>query len=198
MTTIGQRDLVRAQLAEAKARGVEFRTGRVEPVGNHFAPVLLVDPPEDLALCREESFGPILPVFTVDSEDEAVKRANDTPYGLTASVWSRDLARAEGVGRRLVAGVVTVNNHAFTGGVAAAPWGGTRGSGYGVTNSPRVLDEVTRPRFVLVDASRGKREPWWQPYDASALQLGRGMARLRSGRLSALPDVVKGFLKRGG
>ena len=196
LTTEAQAKLVAAQLAEAKARGVPFALGG-EASGRRIAPTILVDPPEDLALCREETFGPVLPIFTVADEEEAVRRANASPYGLTASVWSKDTYRAETLGRRLQAGVVTVNNHGFTGGVAGSPWGGVRGSGYGVTNAARTLDEVTRPRFVLVDESRGKAEPWWYPYDRSALDVGEGMAALRAGDLGALGRVVRGFLGRG-
>jgi len=164
--------------------------------GLQVAPVLLVDPPEDLALVREETFGPVLPIFRVKDEAEAIRRANSSPYGLTVSVWSKDLRRAERVGRRIHAGVITVNNHAFTGGIAQAPWGGVRGSGFGVTNSPQMLEELTRPRFVLVDRSRGGSELWWYPYDAGVLRLARGLTRLRSGKVGALGDVLGGLLSR--
>lgn len=193
LTTPAQRALVVTQLEEARRRGVAVR---IEGDGQRLAPVLLVDPPAGLALLREETFGPVLPVIPCDGEEEMVRRANDSAYGLTASVWSRDLARAEALGRRLQAGVVTVNNHAFTGGLAQAPWGGVRGSGGGVTGGPDALHELTRQRFVLVDSSRKARELWWYPYDASALRLSRGLARLRAGQVGALGEVVGGFLGR--
>lgn len=188
---------------EVKPVGAEDRVVEVEPGlgppdgGLQVEPILLVDPPEDLALVREETFGPVLPIFRVKDEEEAIRRANASPYGLTVSVWSKDVRRAERVGRRIHAGVITVNNHAFTGGLAQAPWGGVRGSGFGVTNSPQMLEELTRPRFVLVDRSRGKTELWWYPYDAGVLRLARGLARLRTGKLGALRDVVGGLRARG-
>ncbi|HWV39145.1 MAG TPA: aldehyde dehydrogenase family protein [Vulgatibacter sp.] len=179
------------------AGGGEVLAGAIPPGdGLQVAPHLVVDPPEDLALVREETFGPILPIFRVRDEEEAIRRANSSPYGLTVSVWSRDLRRAERIGRRIHAGVITVNNHAFTGGLAQAPWGGVRGSGFGVTNSPQMLEELTRPRFVLVDRSKAEAELWWYPYDAGVLRLARGLTRLRSGEFGALGDVLGGFLAR--
>src|SRR5690606_12768148 len=154
-------------------------------------------PPEDSPLATEETFGPVLPVFTVRDEEEAVARANRSPYGLTVSVWSRDLARAERIGRRIHAGVVTVNNHAFTGGLADAPWGGVRGSGFGVTNSPEVVQALTRPRFVLVDRGSVARELWWYPYGRSTLGLARALTRLRSGTSGKASAAVEALRHLG-
>jgi hypothetical protein len=95
--------------------------------------------------------------------------------------------------------VITVNNHAFSGGIPGAPWSGVRGSGAGVTNGPEALRELTRPRFVLVDRSRRTRELWWHPYDATAVALGRGMLRLRGAnghRFAALRQVLGAARKR--
>ncbi|AKU92499.1 aldehyde dehydrogenase family protein [Vulgatibacter incomptus] len=200
LTTPAQKAIVDAQLDEARRRSVSVAGGESGEKGLHLAPTLVLGPPDDLALVAQETFGPVLPVVRVRDEEDAVKRANASAYGLTVSVWSKDTDRAERLGRRIHAGVITVNNHAFTGGLAQAPWGGVRGSGFGVTNSPHMLDELTRPRFVLVDRSRAKRELWWYPYDASVLRLARGLTQLRSGaggRLAALGEVVAGFLARG-
>lgn len=186
ITTAAQHARVRAQLAEA---GVEPQGG-----GRFVRPVLLVDPPADLSLLDEETFGPVLPLFSCATEEEMVRRANAAPFGLTASVWSRDRARAEAIGRRLQAGVVTINAHAFTGALPQVPWSGVRASGFGVTNGDRALDALTRPRLVLVDRGNVRRELFWYPYDASQVQLGRAMARLRAGRIGAIPALVRAFV----
>lgn len=187
LTTPAQVARVRAQLAEA---GVA-----AEGEGAWVRPVVLVDPPGELALLEEETFGPVLPVLPVADEEEMIARANASPFGLTASVWSRDIARAEAIGRRLQAGVVTINNHAFTGGLAQAPWSGVRASGFGITNGPQTLAALTRPRFVLVDRSRSARELWWYPYDEPVLRLARALARLRGGGgLGSLPEAIRSFL----
>ncbi len=217
LSTPAQRRIVDAQLAEAHSRGVECvgagdggqafgvggQSSKVRSLesdgGLHVPPILVIDPPEDLELLTHETFGPVLPIIRVKDEEEAARRANASPYGLTLSVWSRNITRAERLGRRIHTGVITINNHAFTGGLAQAPWGGVRGSGFGVTNSPQALKELTRTRFILVDSSRSKRELWWYPYDAGVLRLARGLTRLRSGtkgKLGALADLAGGFTAR--
>lgn len=199
LTTGAQEALVLEQLREARERGAEVEGGGRAGAGRFVAPALVIDPPGELALSREETFGPVLPVYRVADVEEAVRRANASPYGLTASVWTRDVRAGERIARRLQAGVVTVNNHAFTGGLPGAPWSGVRGSGSGITNGPEALRELTRPRFVLADRSRRPRELWWHPYDATALALGRGLVRLRSrggGKLAALRQVIGAALRR--
>lgn len=127
----------------------------------------------------EETFGPVLPVIEVPDEATAVALTNQSSYGLTASVWSRDLARGEQVARQLSAGVVVVNNHGFTGAIPSLPWSGVGASGYGVTNSSHALDVLTRPRAVVIDARRAKRELWWHPYSPALTRIGRAMSTLR-------------------
>lgn len=129
----------------------------------------------------EETFGPVLPIVIVDGADDAIARANDSRYGLTGSVWSKDVEKGEQLARRLRTGVATVNNHGFTAAIAAAPWTGVGESGSGVTNSRHALAEFTRPRFILVDRSSAKRELWWMPYSQSLVKTVQALAVLRSG-----------------
>jgi delta 1-pyrroline-5-carboxylate dehydrogenase len=151
---------------------------------------------------QEETFGPVIPIAVVADVEEAITRANASRFGLTASVWTKDTARAEKLAHRLRAGVVTINNHAFTGALPGAPWSGHGHSGYGVTNSPFALDSLTRPRFVLTDRSGAKREMWWYPYTPALRQIALSMALVRSGstgvfrKLGAVFALIGGFLKR--
>jgi delta 1-pyrroline-5-carboxylate dehydrogenase len=151
---------------------------------------------------REETFGPVLPIRVVEGEDEAVKLANDSKYGLTASVWTKDLDRGRRVAGKLRAGVVTINNHAFTGALPQAPWSGHGETGYGITNSPLALDAFTRPRFVLVDRSRAARELWWYPYSPSLKTIALAFAKLRSKttgiveKIRAAVSLVSAFVAR--
>jgi hypothetical protein len=100
--------------------------------------------------------------------------------------------------RRLRTGIVTINNHAFTGALPAAPWGGQGESGYGVTNSPFALDGFTRPRFVLTDRSSKRRERWWYPYTPAMMKTALALTVLRSGTAGILKRVAALFQFLGG
>lgn len=197
LSNAAQLATVERHVRGARDRGAKVLAGgaRSDRKGLWFEPTVLGDVPAEAEALVEETFGPVLPVIAVQDEEEAVAAANQSRYGLTASVWTRDLQRGETVARRLRAGVVMVNNHGFSGAVPSLPWTGVGESGYGITNSPHALDALTRPRAILVDTSRGKRELWWHPYTPSLLRIGRSMATLRAGRGSSLGAKVKAFFR---
>jgi acyl-CoA reductase-like NAD-dependent aldehyde dehydrogenase len=113
----------------------------------------------------EEIFGPVVTVEPFDGEDDAVRRANDTEFGLAASVWSRDLAKADRVARRIDAGMVWVNDFGYSFAIGQAPWGGVKGSGFGRTSSKHGLYGCVQIKYL--DSDRGRLRPaWWFPYDA--------------------------------
>jgi len=113
-----------------------------------------------------EAFGPVVSVQPFADEDDAVSRANASRFGLGASIWTRDLARAHRLGSALEAGMVWTNDHAYSYGVGAAPWGGRGDSGWGRTNARQGLRELIQPK--LVDADTGRvGVPWWHPYDTT-------------------------------
>lgn len=191
---------VHAHVTEAVAAGAVLRAGgEATGQGYHYAPTVLTGVTDDMAVMREETFGPVLPIAKFETEDEAVARANDTPYGLCASVWSRDVARAEAVAARIRVGVAYVNNCSFTGPMAGASWSGRKESGYGVTGSRFGLEALVAPRTVVVDRSRQKKEMWWYPYGDHLVTMARGLVELgRPGgaRLSGARMAVSGLLKR--
>lgn len=189
LATDAQRAIVKRHVDEALAAGATVIAG-----ADGGAPTVLRVESEDLALMRDETFGPVLPIAVVESADEAIARANGSRYGLTASVWTRSHVRAQHLARQLRAGVVTINNHAFTGAIPAAPWSGHGDTGWGITGSPLALDTLTRPRFVLVDRSRAKRELWWYPYTPALRALAVAMATLRC-RTAGLFKRVGAFFR---
>jgi acyl-CoA reductase-like NAD-dependent aldehyde dehydrogenase len=193
-----QRAIVEAQLVEARVAGANFRTGggRAPGPGLYLQPTVLVLPQSDtLMIERDETFGPVLPVRVVEDEAEAVRRANDSRYGLTASVWTRDLARGERVAGRLRVGTVTVNNHSFTAALPAAPWSGVGESGTGTTNSPRAFEEMCRPKFTLVDASSDARELWWYPYNETLVEISQALVQRAKGGFSTLLGMGKALAR---
>jgi acyl-CoA reductase-like NAD-dependent aldehyde dehydrogenase len=202
ITTERQCAIVRRHLAEALDAGAELLAGGAPDEGSlAFPPTVVKVETDDLALMRDETFGPILPIAIVATEEEAIERANASRYGLTTSLWTKRINHAQELATRLRSGVVTINNHGFTAALPAAPWTGTGESGYGVTNSPHALGELVRPRFVLEDRAGAKSELWWYPYTPVLRTIAFAMARLRGGaglfgRISSLFQLLGALPKR--
>jgi succinate-semialdehyde dehydrogenase/glutarate-semialdehyde dehydrogenase len=167
LTLERQRRVVEAHLADAVARGARVLLGGERPGGPglFYKPTVVVDVDHGMTLMKEETFGPVLPVMAVDSLDEAIRLANDSDYGLTASGWTRSAQTAERLQRELVAGVVSINDHSSSFAEPQAPWGGVKASGIGRIHGRAGLREMVQPKYVSFD--RGKKPAlWWYPYDA--------------------------------
>jgi succinate-semialdehyde dehydrogenase/glutarate-semialdehyde dehydrogenase len=125
---------------------------------------------------RDETFGPVLPVMSFNTEDEAIQLANDSPFGLTASVWTRDISRGRRLAERIEAGTVMVNEVVYTHGIAQTPWGGVKDSGYGRTHGRLGLLELVSPQHVHVNRMSFLPDLWWFRYGPQAAGLFRGLA----------------------
>ncbi|ACM40264.1 MULTISPECIES: aldehyde dehydrogenase family protein [Rhizobium/Agrobacterium group] len=140
-------------LADAKDKGLHFLLGgEVEDRKGFFVPVTIIDnPPEDSRVVVEEAFGPVLPLLKFKDIDDVIHRANNTEYGLAASVWSKDIAAARGIAERIEAGTVWVNEiHSFSPHVA---FGGHKQSGIGIENALEGLSEYTNSQTLVINAA---------------------------------------------
>jgi betaine-aldehyde dehydrogenase len=155
-----QFDKICGFLADGTAAGAAVRLGggplAAQP-GLYIQPTLLDHVKPDMRVAREEIFGPVLSVLRFESEDEAVRIANDVAYGLSASVWTRDLDRALGLSRRIEAGTVWVN--CFMDGFSELPFGGYKQSGLGRELGQHAVEEYTETKTLLIH--QGPRTGWW-------------------------------------
>ena len=130
---------------------------------------------------NEEIFGPVLPVMIVDSEEQAVELANDSEFGLGASVWTTDRAKGERIARRIQSGMVWTNDHSFSHGACQCSWGGVKDSGLGRSHSKFGFYECVNVKLVSWEPG-WTRDFWWQPYDRDLGQAIRSSAQLLYGR----------------
>jgi succinate-semialdehyde dehydrogenase/glutarate-semialdehyde dehydrogenase len=172
--------IVKEHVSEALSRGARALTGGSrlgEARGYFHEPTVLTNVDHTMAVMREETFGPVLPIMTFRDEREAVRLANDSPFGLTASVWTRDLARGRRVAHQIEAGTVMVNEVLYTHGIAQTPWGGVKQSGLGRTHGRLGLLEMVVPHHVHVNRLARIHDLWWFNYTPRAARLFRSLAR---------------------
>lgn len=179
--------IVEKHVDEAKAKGAVVTCGGARTgQGLGYQPTVLDRCTDDMQVVRDETFGPVIAVLRVKDADEAVKRANDSRYGLNGSVWTQDLARGEALARRLEVGVAYVNNHAFGGILAQVPWTGVKETGPGIAASAHSYGTYVRRRTVLVDGSKNP-DPWWFPLNEDIGAFADALvARGRGGGLGVL------------
>ena len=138
-----------------------------EQKGYFFPATLLTGVTNDMEFIKDEIFGPFMPVVKVSSDEEAIAMANDSQYGLTASVWTKDSAKGVRLAKKLQAGAVTVNDHLYTHGLANTEWGGPKESGIGRTHGALGLHEVSESKIINWDIlpTLSKKNAWWFPFD---------------------------------
>jgi acyl-CoA reductase-like NAD-dependent aldehyde dehydrogenase len=179
MSNERQLQIVEEHVNDAERRGAKVLTGGrrgANPNGFFYEPTVLINVDHNMTIMRDETFGPVLPVMTFKSDDEAIKLANDSVYGLTASVWTKNIGRGRRIAEQIEAGTVMVNEVVYTHGIAQTPWGGVKESGYGRTHGRMGLLELIQPQHVHVNRISFLPDLWWFSYGPRATRLFGGLA----------------------
>jgi acyl-CoA reductase-like NAD-dependent aldehyde dehydrogenase len=161
-----QIDIVEAHVKDAVAKGARVLAGgnRLQAPGTFYEPTVLADVDHTMECMTEETFGPTLPIMKVRDADEAVRLANDSPYGLQASVFTKDMAKGEAVARRLQAGAVVINDCVANYMALEAPMGGWKTSGIGVRHGPEGIRKYTHRQTILLSKWVMKKDLYMFPY----------------------------------
>lgn len=195
MSSERQLEIVRDHVESFQNDGAAILTGG-QSEGLFFEPTVISGATNAMRAMQEETFGPTLPIATFRTEEEAIALANDSEFGLTASVWTGDYAKGRRVAARIESGTVCVNEVLYTHGIGQTPWGGFKNSGRGRTHGIEGLMELVQPQHIHVNRIAILPNAWWMPYGPQAIKTFRGFARhFASGSLikttRLLPDLLK-------
>jgi len=176
-----QLKIVEAHVEDARARGAQVLAGGsrlLEKGPNFYAPTVIAGVTHDMLIMREETFGPVLPVASFETDEQAIELANDSEFGLAASVWTRDRRRGEALARKIHAGTVMVNDVLSCFGISEAPHGGMKSSGIGRTHGRFGMEEMVRAKYVDIDLVPGMKKVWWYGYGESFARQMEGFVDL--------------------
>ena len=200
MTNEQQLKIVEDHVSDAVAHGAKIHTGghRLDDSNGWFhEPTVITAVDHSMKVMRDETFGPLLPIMTFKTEDEAIRLANDSIYGLTASVFTSDIDRGRRVAELIDAGTVMINEVVYTHAVAQTPWGGVKQSGYGRTHGRLGLLELVSHQHIHVNAMPGLADVWWFPYTRRAGELFRDFAkRFTTGSIIKSAPLLPSILRR--
>ena len=164
-----QLEKVEQQLRDAVDRGAKILTGgnrRADLGENFYEPTVVTDVDHTMRLMKEETFGPVLAIRAVADAEEAIRLANDSPFGLSGSIWTGDAAKGRELAGKLHAGSVMVNDVASYYGISEAPHGGRGVSGWGRSHSRLGLLEMVQVKYIDVDRLPGTPKSWWFGYNS--------------------------------
>jgi len=204
MVSSEQYELVCDLVDDALAQGAERLVGGPREVegspGHYIAPTVLSAVKPEMKVMREEIFGPVVPVVVVANEEEAIELANDSEFGLGASVWTRDRRKGERMARRIESGMVWINDHLYSHAAVQTSWGGVKESGLGRVHSKFGFYECVDVKLVSWEPGHA-RNIWWYPYDATLGEAIRSTAGVlygsNGGRMKALREGGGSMLRTG-
>jgi acyl-CoA reductase-like NAD-dependent aldehyde dehydrogenase len=198
LTLLSQIDVIEDHIQDALEKGARLLAGgkRIkERRGYFFQPTVLADVNHSMKVMTEETFGPVMPIMTFSEPEEAVRLANDSDYGLTASVWTRDKKKASKIAAQLHVGTVTVNDHMFSFVEPGALWGGVKQTGIGRSHGLFGQMELVNIKYISEDYSRKKTQLWWYPYHKDLAHIFQTATHIfhhdrLANRLRALPALL--------
>lgn len=200
MTSQMQLDTVTDHVENFESSGAKILTGgkqNAELSGLFFEPTVITNVSNDMRAMREETFGPTLPIAVFSTDEEAIELANDSEFGLTASVWTKDLSRGKRIARQIEAGTVTVNEVTYTHGIGQTPWGGFKNSGQGRTHGVEGLMELVQSQHIHTNRFTFIPDAWWLPYSPTATVTFRGFAKyFATGSLIKTTQLLPQLWKR--
>src|SRR4051794_19541157 len=184
VTFAPQLDIIRRHVEQARDAGARITTGGHvrDGAGRFFEPTVLADVDHSMTAMTEETFGPTVPIMKVADAEEAIRLANDSTYGLGASVWTKDAARGEQVARRIESGYACVNDANVNYMAYELPMGGWKSSGLGVRHGAAGIRKYTRQQAILVTRVAMKRDVHFFPYSARTTKLLGRLTKLLYGR----------------
>lgn len=200
MTSQTQVKIVREHLEDALQKGAIQLTGMDwDKTSKKIPPILLENITPEMKLYYEETFGPILPIMSFDSQQEVLEAANDSEFGLSASIWSKDKKKALRLASKLKTGNVSINNVMLTEGNHHLPFGGVKNSGIGRYKGRWGLESFSNTKAILVDSDSKKIEANWYPYTKKKYELFSGMTNglFGSGLKTLIQFALKGLKLEG-
>lgn len=201
MTTERQRKEVKVQIDEALSKGATLAGSSAvdEQTNNVQAAVILTDVSHDMDVMRKETFGPVLGVMKFKTIEEAIQLANDSEFGLTASIWTKNHKLGLKIANEIEAGVVTINNHLVTHGIPNLPWGGFKESSLGRTHGELGLQAMTEARVIVQDFFPLSKQWYWTPISDFVYHRWVGFSMIVGGswrdKLRGLLKLIFGFRK---
>jgi succinate-semialdehyde dehydrogenase/glutarate-semialdehyde dehydrogenase len=194
MTAASQYEIVVDLIEDAVASGATKLCGGPTEVaglsGKFIAPTVLTGVTHEMRIMREEVFGPVLPIVVVEDDQEAIELANDSEFGLGASVWTKDRQKGERIARRIESGMVWVNDHSFSHGACQCAWGGVKNSGVGRSHSKFGFYECVNIKMNAWEPGL-TRDFWWHPYDRDLGEAVRASAKLLYGKGAARTKALR-------